>query len=109
MKLAPTKISGEDCRRRFQEKFTGKLWKKFVKGELQTGLVDGQNKDRETCRHRETWWWNDDVYSSVTENRVFWTEWKQTDNCRDKNNEKYLGVKRKTRKSVYQAKCEVDR
>ena len=47
MKLAPTKISGEDCRRRFQEKFTGKLWKKFVKGELQTGLVDGQNKDRE--------------------------------------------------------------
>ena len=47
MKLTSTKISGEDCRRRFQEKFTGKLWKKFVKGELQTGLVDGQNKDRE--------------------------------------------------------------
>ena len=47
MKLASTKISGEDCRRRFQEKFTGKLWKKFVKGELQTGLVDRQNKDRE--------------------------------------------------------------
>ena len=34
-----------------QKKISGKVyWKaleKFVKGELQTGLVDGQNKDRE--------------------------------------------------------------
>ena len=28
-------------------------------------------------RHKETWWWNDDVSNFVSEKRKLWKEWKQ--------------------------------
>ena len=63
----------------------------------------GQTKG--TTTHNETWWWNDDVSNSVSENQKLWKELKQ----RNKTQEMYLEAKNKGQRTVYQAKSKAER
>ena len=71
---------------------------------LKSALVDAA---AETCgwtkggcqRHKETWWWNDEVDSIIKEKRKAWMEWKRG-GCK----EDYLRVKRAAKAAVYIAK-----
>ena len=60
---------------------------------------------RGPVRHKQTWWWNDDVSNGVSEKRKLWEEWKQGNT----NKEKYLEVQQKAKRIVYQAKCKKER
>ena len=57
------------------------------------------------ARHKETWQWNDDVSKSVSKKQKLWEEWKQGKTIK----EQYLEPKKKTRRTVHQAKCETER
>ena len=50
-------------------------------------------------KRKETWWWNDEVDSTIKEKRGLWKEWQKG---RDK--EKYLQAKRKAKSAVYIAR-----
>jgi hypothetical protein len=61
--------------------------------------VCGRSKGRP--RHRETWWWNDDVAEAVDQKRKLFRVWKKTKSKRDE--EAYQASKRMAKKKVYGA------
>ncbi|XP_057306130.1 uncharacterized protein LOC130644510 [Hydractinia symbiolongicarpus] len=56
------------------------------------------------ARHRQTWWWNNEVDQCIKEKRKLWKEWKSGGS---KNI--YLEAKRHARTAVYKAKSEAER
>ena len=71
---------------------------------LKTALLEAAG---ETCgwtkggcqRHKETWWWNDEVNNVIKEKRKAWKQWK-SGGCK----EDYLMAKRAAKTAVYIAK-----
>ena len=71
---------------------------------LKTALTEAA---AETCgwtkggcqRHKETWWWNDEVDNIIKEKRKAWKQWKNG-GCK----EDYIRVKRAAKTAVYIAK-----
>ena len=54
------------------------------------------------ARHKETWWWNDEVAEVIEEKRKLYTEWYETKAEADRV--KYVEVKRRARNAVWRAK-----
>ena len=50
-------------------------------------------------KRKETWWWNDEVDSTIKEKRRLWKEWQKGG-----DKEKYLQAKRKAKSAVYTAR-----
>ena len=60
--------------------------------------VCGGTEGGET-KHKETWWWNDEVNSTIKEKRQLWNKWQKGG-----DKEKYLLAKRKAKSAVYPAR-----
>ena len=56
-------------------------------------------------RHKETWWWNDEVDTAVKEKRELWKNWKLGKISKNL----YLEAKRRSKRAVYKAKSEAEK
>ena len=71
---------------------------------IKYGLLEAADKicgwTRGGCpRHKETWWWNNDVDSAVKEKQMTWKRWKNRG-----SKEEYLKAKKAAKTAVYFAK-----
>ena len=77
------------------------IWTKLKRSLLSVAdKVCGQTSSRHL--KRETWWWDDDVNSAISEKRC-WKAWKEGG-----SKEEYLHAKRLAKRSVYAAKRQAE-
>ena len=111
------KLKEADVHRNFQEKISAKaetefegdvenVWKKLKEKLLEVAdEVYGRTKG--SPRHRETWWWNEEVAKVIDEKRRVFKMWKKSKTEEDRA--LYCIAKRNARKAVYVAKSDDQR
>ena len=83
-----------------KDAFDESYWK-VLKEALREGTDKRCRWTKGPARHKEIWWWNDDVSNSVSEMRKLWKEQKQGNRCKVE--------KGKARRAVYQPKCKAEK
>ena len=48
-----------------------------MKGIMMETAQDISGMTKGSCRHKETWWWNEDVAEAVRENKIIYGKWKK--------------------------------
>ena len=89
----------EEYRRIVGDKVVEAKWKGLgendhwqqMKGTMMETAQDISGMTKGPCRHKETWWWNEDVAEAVREKKIMYRKWKK------KNTKEAYGIQ----KAVY--------